>query len=782
MKSGIRVPRSGESREEATKEGPRIAFMLASIHSGSATKVWPEIWQESEKRRSVLFIFPGGRLSSRDEYEYMRNGIFDLVKVGNFDGTLCWASSLSGFASESEVERFLESNLTMPMVTFGLKIGKRPVVNIDAYTGMKDLIFHLLKKHGCRRIAYLGGPKAHSSAEDRFRAYRDALNDQGIGLDDTLTVLDNPWTEGRRAMELLLDERRLRPGEDFDALCSASDLLSFEAAALLRERGYSIPGDIALGGFNDSDESNLLSPTFTTVHMPFERQAVQALRMLLELLSGKKPKDKLLRTNLVVRQSCGCRTKAVQMAGSRKRIAHQAGISSDPLCCAKADDKYSLQANDKAELLRATLKVVGLSPEEGAGRMESLITTLLERINGKAESPFLDNLDELLDNAITQERDLGVFQNLLSILRTSLEPYAADPARHTVLESLIGQGRVLVSEAEKRLSTFRIWQERKLDHWLSILSHELLCAKDFDGIVGIAARCLPPLGIKEAYFVLNGEDSSRRVLLGGFKPRAEKSGSARLYKGSSGRRSFSSDRLLPEELFPREPGTFVVLPLYFESTSLGYAILSVGRKNAYVYEEIRTQLSSALRGVLLFEQADSARRRAEKAERMKSQFLAGISGELQEPLKLIHQTALERLNREDGETAMALRKIAASSARQLDLTKNLLEYSLAQVEDLPLNSGLIKPSSMLRELLSIADGNAALKGWGQVELGGAGLADMEALPLIWGDKARLRQGMEIFIDVLFRESGSRNVLLDAFPGERGLKISATARNPGGEAR
>jgi DNA-binding LacI/PurR family transcriptional regulator len=141
------------------------------------------------------------------------------------------------------------------------------------------------------------------------------LEEKGLPFDENLVALDNPWTEGRRAIQRILDERKLRPGRDFDALCSASDLLSFEAATLLEERGWKIPQDMALAGFNDSEESNLLSPTFTTVRMPLDRQALQAFRMLLELLEGKKPGDRTLKTNLVLRQSCGCRTPAVQKAG-----------------------------------------------------------------------------------------------------------------------------------------------------------------------------------------------------------------------------------------------------------------------------------------------------------------------------------------------------------------------------------------------------------------------------------------------------------------------------------
>jgi len=282
--------------EKETRKRKRIAFMLAAIHSGASTKVWPQILNESEKRQCALFVFPGGRLASHDEYEYMRNGIFDLVNACGFDGAISWASSLSGFTSEKQVEDFLLSRINIPLVTFGLKIGGMPVVNIDAYAGMKQLVFHLARRHSCRKIAYIGGPRAHSSAEERYKAYRDALDESGLRFDDRLASLDNAWDDGRKAMAKLLDESSLMPGVDFDAFCAASDLLAFEAAKLLQERGFRIPADIAMGGFNDSDESNLLSPTYTTVRMPFERQALQAFHMLIEKIDGREPADKMLKT------------------------------------------------------------------------------------------------------------------------------------------------------------------------------------------------------------------------------------------------------------------------------------------------------------------------------------------------------------------------------------------------------------------------------------------------------------------------------------------------------
>ncbi|HWP69396.1 MAG TPA: substrate-binding domain-containing protein, partial [Rectinemataceae bacterium] len=363
------------------------------------------------------------------------------------------------------MEDFLLTQVDLPLVTFGLKIGEKPVVNIDVYSGMKQLIFHLIRRHKCRKIAFLCGPREHSSAEDRFRAYRDALEESGIRFDESLVSFDNSWTEGKKAMQTLLDEANLKPGDDFDALCAASDLLVFEAAKLLRERGHRIPADVALGGFNDSDESNLFSPTYTTVHMPFDRQAVQAFRMLLDLLEGKNPADKVLKTKLIIRQSCGCLTESVHRAGMVSSSAWKR------LSRASADPSV-------AEVLRFVSDVTGFAPEETDKYLEPIVSSFLHCLAKRGDGKnFFDALDSILNEFIFQDRDIAVFQDIVSAIRTACREYAEFRSSATAFETLLGQGRVLISDAEKRMSNFRVWKEKSVDHWLNILNHELLCAK-----------------------------------------------------------------------------------------------------------------------------------------------------------------------------------------------------------------------------------------------------------------------------------------------------------------
>lgn len=737
--------------------------MLASIHSGSATKVWPEILDESEKRQCTLFVFPGGRLSSHDEYEYMRNGIFGLVSAHSFDGAISWASTLSGFASEKQVEDFHVSRIDIPLVTFGLKIADKPVVNIDAYEGMKQLVFHLARRHRCGKIAFIGGPREHSSAEDRFNAYRDALVESGLKYDDNLASLDNSWTEGRRAMLSLLDERKLEPGRDFDAICAASDLLAFEAAKLLQERGFRIPTDIALGGFNDSDESNLFSPTYTTVHVPFERQALQAFHMLLERLDGKRPPDKLLRTKLIVRQSCGCRTESVRLAG----------MTSCPRLQERSTDDGVAR---EAAIFRFTAGAAGFKPEDSDRYIKPLISSFATCLSGRSKNLFIDTLDVILNDFIVQDRDIEVFQDILSALWISHREFVGKRASADALELLVSQARVLVSDAEKRIGNYRAWRKRAVDQWFYILNHELLCAKDFESIVTLAAQYLPELNIPSGWFILNGKDQGHRIFIGGFHTEDSRDGSPRVMEPKAGRRTFPSNLILPEELYRGLEGAFIVLPLFDESTALGYMVLRLRRNDAHIFEELRAMFSSAMRGVLLFEQVNETRKRAEKAEKMKTEFLAGISSELQEPLSLIHEAASRLLADAQPAQREEIETIVAYSARQMELTRHLMDLSLAQVDDFALQASLFDPYAFIEDFAARQNAKPAKKKLCTVKLEPL----PAALPLALGDVARIRQVVEIFLDCLFRDLGVDEASLSVAASRGGIGLRASGKSGDGD--
>lgn len=90
----------------------------------------------------------------------------------------------------------------------------------------------------------------------RYRGYVDALDAHQIPLDPRLITPHYGWPSdwrqgGREAMNVLLDERKLRPGIDFDAMIGSNDASAVSVMETLRERGIRVPFDVAVVGFDD---------------------------------------------------------------------------------------------------------------------------------------------------------------------------------------------------------------------------------------------------------------------------------------------------------------------------------------------------------------------------------------------------------------------------------------------------------------------------------------------------------------------------------------------------
>ena len=97
-------------------------------------------------------------------------------------------------------------------------------------------------------------------------------------------------------------------GDRLTALVCRNDYTAIGLYRGLREAGLRVPEDVAVVGYGDLDVSAFLTPTLTTLEIPYEQiaQAVMDL-MLQHLQEDGPPRQVTLRSRLVVRESCGAR-------------------------------------------------------------------------------------------------------------------------------------------------------------------------------------------------------------------------------------------------------------------------------------------------------------------------------------------------------------------------------------------------------------------------------------------------------------------------------------------
>ncbi|MBK9101703.1 MAG: LacI family DNA-binding transcriptional regulator [Austwickia sp.] len=110
---------------------------------------------------------------------------------------------------------------------------------------------------------------------------------------------------GRDASDWTIDRRRSRRPTGF--IC-ADDVLAVALMAALRQKGMSVPDDLAVVGWGDAPMSRHSWPSLTTVRPPFAELGRTAAGRLQDRIRSGPPLDHpiLLTHTLVLRASCGC--------------------------------------------------------------------------------------------------------------------------------------------------------------------------------------------------------------------------------------------------------------------------------------------------------------------------------------------------------------------------------------------------------------------------------------------------------------------------------------------
>ena len=104
-----------------------------------------------------------------------------------------------------------------------------------------------------------------------------------------------------------LSERLVEPGSRFSAIWAMNDLMAFRALRALRNAGRSIPGEVSVAGMDDTEYCEMVSPTLTSIHYPFEELAERAVEILLTQIETNHIGSEtiVLRPGITVRESTG---------------------------------------------------------------------------------------------------------------------------------------------------------------------------------------------------------------------------------------------------------------------------------------------------------------------------------------------------------------------------------------------------------------------------------------------------------------------------------------------
>ena len=176
--------------------------------------------------------------------------------------------------------------LTMPVVLFDILTNELPYdsVNNDDRQGMKTLTSFVLNR-GYRRIAFLNLRDGSPPALNRLAGVYAALDEANLAR-SLVTVYPNTVRIAYSLARSLLAQPN-RP----DCLLCANDAIAVQAMEAVMDAGLSIPGDVAVTGYDDVSYAHMLSVPLTTVAQPKEEAGRISMQLLNARITGTAPDD-----------------------------------------------------------------------------------------------------------------------------------------------------------------------------------------------------------------------------------------------------------------------------------------------------------------------------------------------------------------------------------------------------------------------------------------------------------------------------------------------------------
>lgn len=232
---------------------------------------------------------------------YTGASIYNLINYEDYDGIVILADLIDNVRIlERERQRIIKSG--KPAISINKKMEGICCLRIDNYSGMYDVLDHVIKMHNVQNIVYVTGKETAVDFAERYKAFTTVLKDNNIEFDQS-KVLTIEYSDYHCAYHFFEDY--IKAGNPLpEALACANDLIALGILKVCNEHKIPVPEKVKIIGFDDITEARCVSPSLTTVHSNVELLGAEIIN---RMEFGLNPSQILkMKTTPVLRQSCGC--------------------------------------------------------------------------------------------------------------------------------------------------------------------------------------------------------------------------------------------------------------------------------------------------------------------------------------------------------------------------------------------------------------------------------------------------------------------------------------------
>jgi len=267
-----------------------VGNVLSQFYSVIAKSV-----EDTANKFGYHTILCNGDENPEKELEYLK-----VLKSNRVDGII-----LTPTGKNSEyVQNLINSRTKVVLLDRLIEGVDCDAVLVDNTNGAYKAVKHLMDQ-GYRKIGIVDGYLDRTTGAERLRGYLQAIEEAGIAKDNSLIKIGNFKKESGKKLTKELLEQSNRP----EAIFTTNIDMSMGALIAIKEMGLTIPDDIGIVCFDDSDWALISEPPITVIRQPVYQLGSTAAELLIKKIENKKtslshePKIITLLTELVIRNS-----------------------------------------------------------------------------------------------------------------------------------------------------------------------------------------------------------------------------------------------------------------------------------------------------------------------------------------------------------------------------------------------------------------------------------------------------------------------------------------------
>lgn len=562
---------------------PVLGLATADFFNSYQRAIWTGINHEIKEHDLRILCFLGGALDVDIEIYSNRNDVFNLINKNNIDVLLLMAGSIGFYAGQKGIKNFLKKIPGIPVVSIAYNLAGIPSIVIDNFGGMYKVVDHLITAHNCRKLAFIKGPDANEEACMRHDAYKKCLADHDIPYDKNLICQGQFWhTDGELAIRTLIDERKVT----FDALVGSDDHGIFFSIPHFQKRGFNIPEDIKITGFDDMEKSQYANPPLTTVKQPLFELGVVAVQMALKILNDEIIPDLIeIDTHLIIRESCGCTES--------KLPEHLSSPSNN------TEEKKTIPFDSIFTTIEK--KIRGLyyenlvkSKMEGyiKDNIMKIIRMVVSSLTDFKREKILNNLELVLQKTFDKGFNTSFWMNILKTIINELLTLNLSTDKIQILDTIQSNATAIFYKTETRLQAFKRINQFEFDQFLIRIGDKMSTSSDINTMKKILRSELPSIWIKHCIISLYQEDKSKSLIIFYYGPEDHNKYE---YK------EFNTTDIFPDEIRDGNNRSYVILPLVTEATKLGFIAFETADIPQITFEHLAEKISRGLKNIKTME-------------------------------------------------------------------------------------------------------------------------------------------------------------------------------------